>query len=325
MKVLIYTRPPENSSSIGAAHWKDALARNGLSDLDHDLVVCHAAEAAAEHLPTSQVVVSSRADLRALITPAHTATKFIFFAFAGVDHLAPFDWAPSGAWVVNNSGATSRAMGEYAAFALLLLANGHARPSSDYLSVVAAKGFASLAGRSVTVVGAGGVGAGVAAMCKTFRMQVRGVRRSGQPAAAFDTMHSPDELGLAVSQSDFVVLACPVTPQTRGLFGAALISQMKPGAGLVNMARSAILDEEALCDALDRGTLSGAVLDVVSAAAREPGSRVRGTPGVIVTPHMSGDDARCFIANSLDVLASNLRQFLANETPSNAVDFSLGY
>jgi phosphoglycerate dehydrogenase-like enzyme len=325
MRVLIYTRPPEHGSSITRRHWDGALRRAGLDALEHELVLCHAEDDLMHHLPSADMVVSSKADLRKFLSPSCTGLKLIFFAFAGVDHLAPFDWVPDEAFVVNNSGATAQAIGEYTIFALQLLANGIVRGAPVFSRVAPRDGFASLAGRSVTIVGAGGVGSGVAAMCKAFRMNVSGVRRSGRTHPSFDTMYPPSQIHAAVGHSDFVVIACPVTHETRGFFDASVIASMKPGGGLINIARGAIVDEDAVCDAIDSGVLGGAILDVVSASASDPHARVRNTPGILVTPHVSGDDKLHFIDNSLDVCMSNLRQFINGEQPCNAVDFELGY
>jgi glyoxylate/hydroxypyruvate reductase len=326
MKILIYTRPTEYASSITPRHWQAALSRNGMAALQHELIVCHDAEALAQHLSSADVIVSSKADLRKFITPAHSTIKFIFFAFAGVDHLAPFDWVPAGACVVNNSGATRRAIGEYAIFALHLLANRIVAAGTEtFLSAAKQDGFVPLAERSVTIIGVGGVGGGVAEACKAFRMTVLGVCRSGRPAPNIDLMYPSTAIGTAISQSDFVVIACPVTTETRGLFDAALIARMRLGAGLINIARGAIIEEAAICDAIERGALGGAVLDVVTSAVEYGAARIRNTPGILVTPHVSGDDKAHFIDNTLDVFASNLKQHLNGETPSNAIEFELGY
>jgi len=326
MNVLIFTRSPEHGSSITAKHWNDALGRNGLKELKHRLTICHSEADLAGHLAEADIIVSSRADLRHIVVPDNTAARYIFFAFAGVDHLAPFDWVPAGAHVVNNSGATGRAIGEYAITALLLLSNGIAYGRErDFASSAARKGFASLAGRTVTIVGAGGVGGAVAAMCGAFRMEVSGVRRSGREHPDFKAMYSPSDLANAIGESEFVVIACPVTAETRGLFDAAVIARMKPGAFLINIARGSIVDEDAVCDAVERGALGGAVLDVVSTSASVPGARVHNTPGILVTPHVSGDDKHHFIANSLDVCLINLKQFIEGREPGNAIDFDIGY
>jgi len=326
MKILIYTRSPEHGSSITRRHWTSALERNEMQSLDHELVFCHSEESLAAHMASADVIVSSRANLRDLISPTEVRPKLIFFAFAGVDHLAPFDWVPKGTYVVNNSGASGRAIGEYTIFALHLLANGVlGAKGAEFVASATDHGFAPLAGRSVTIIGAGGVGAAVAEMCKAFRMQVHGVRRSGRPERHFDTMSGASQLESAIGRSEFVVVACPVTAETRNLIDASVIARMKPGGFLVNVARGSIVDEDAVCDAVECGALGGAVLDVVRANASDTGARVRNTPGVLVTPHVSGDDEYHYIDNSLDVFLSNLTQVLDGKEPSNAVDFELGY
>lgn len=323
MKIIIYTRPPEHASSITRQHWQSALQRNGLSDLSHEILVCHSDVDMASQLMNADMIVSSRADLRTLVSPTNTRLKMIFFAFTGVDHLAPFDWVPNDTYIVNNSGASAVAMGEYAIFAMQLLANGMVRNTPPNLTKTASqRGFASLSGMTATIIGTGGVGCGIAAMCKAFRMNVRGVRRSGAAEVNFDEMHQSTELETAIHETDFVVIACPVTAETRDLIDAPLIGRMKSGSYLINVARGAILDEEALCEAVSNGAIGGAILDVVRGGDH---ARVHSTPGILVTPHVSGDDPHHYIDRSLDVLMANLRQFLENERPHNAINLELGY
>lgn len=326
MRILIYTRPPDHGSSITRAHWDAALSRNQLSDLPHRLHICHSETDLRDHLPDVQLIVSSKADLRANLSRNCADLRMIFFAFAGVNHLAPFDWVPSGAFVVNNSGASAEPVGDYTIFAMQLLANGLVSGDRDAFATAASQhGFARLAGKRVTIIGAGGLGRGIAARCGTFRMRVCGVRRSGAPAPDFEVMHSPSELEAAVAGADFLVIACPVTAETRDLVDAAVIGRMKAGSFLINVARGGLLDEEALCDAVASRAIGGAVLDVVRPESADPSARVRNTPGILVTPHVSGDDPCAYIDRSLDVLMANLRQLMGGETPANAIDFDLGY
>lgn len=277
-----------------------------------------------EALPGTDIVLSSLADVRHVLPKAETSARMIFVAFAGVNHLAPFDWVPDGAVLVNNSGATAQNMGEYTVFAAGLLANGVVQTPQEALSQrMPEKGFASLSGKCATIIGTGGVGLGAARMCRAFRMTVTGVNRSGAARDGFDRIFPTENMQAAIAQADFVILACPVTEQTTGLVDAPFLAAMKPGSCLVNVARGQIVDEDALCEAVSTGHLGGAVLDVVTSKGH--GSRIRSTPGILVTPHVSGDDALHYIDNTLDVFFDNLSQLLDGCAPSNRVDPVLGY
>lgn len=143
----------------------------------------------------------------------------------------------------------------------------------------------TLAGATLGIVGYGALGRRVADIGRTFGMAVliaerRGADRIREGRASFERV---------VEESDLLCILCPLTPETRGLIGASELSRMRPSALLVNCARGGIVDEEALADALRRGAIAGAGVDVLS---EEP-PRSRNPllddppPNLIVTPHMA--------------------------------------
>jgi glyoxylate/hydroxypyruvate reductase len=183
----------------------------------------------------------------------------------------------------------------------------------------------SITGMTAGIVGVGNMGGAVASACKKLEMRVIGTRRGGAPHPQVDRMLGPGELDTLLAESDVIFLCTPLTPETRGLIGADQFARMKDGAGLVNVARGAVIDHAALCAALAGGRLSGAILDVFDPEPLPPDSPLWDTPNVIITPHCSSDDAQAYVPKTLDLIFENLRRLLTGEALIAAIDPDLGY
>lgn len=155
-------------------------------------------------------------------------------------------------------------------------------------------------GQTVGLLGFGHIGQAVAARAKAFGMRVLAIRgRDGEPAAApatgaADFLGWPADLPLLLRESDFLVIACPLTAQTRGMLGAAELALMKPSACLINIARAEVAEEAALYEALRSRRIAGAALDVWYQYPPDNHSRGHGSalpfhllPNVLATPHFS--------------------------------------
>lgn len=173
-----------------------------------------------------------------------------------------------------------------------------------------------IAGKTLGIVGYGELGRSVARIAEAFGMEVLVSARPGSDAASDDRVPFADVLRLA----DVVTLHCPLTEETRGLFGPEQFAAMKPGAFLINTARGALVDSRALVSALEDGQIRGAAIDVL---AKEP--PVEGDPlldyagdGLVVTPHIAWatDAAR---QNAIIELAANVEAFLAGKERNRIV------
>jgi phosphoglycerate dehydrogenase-like enzyme len=143
-------------------------------------------------------------------------------------------------------------------------------------------------------------------MLKALDMTVLGVR--GNPAAgrdAADEVHGLEALPALLARADFVVLVCPLTPETEGLIGNEALSAMKPTAHLVNCARGRVVDEAALIAALDARKIAGAALDVMVEEPLPESSPLWAMPNVFLTPHTAGE-TRAYEDNVLDLMMENL-------------------
>jgi len=142
--------------------------------------------------------------------------------------------------------------------------------------------------------------------------------------AGFDEVFGPPDRDRLLGQSDVVVIAAPLTPETNRLLDAASIAKMKPGAILINIARGQMVDEAALAEALESGRLGGAALDVFTAEPLPPDSPFWAMPNVVVTPHNSGFRTGHFDA-VIGLFAENLKRFERGVELLNVVDLTVGY
>lgn len=273
-----------------------------------------------------ELLIGSTPTLRALLPLDAPDLKLVFVNAAGVDGLAPFDWLPPGVTLLNNRGTHAVKAAEFITMAALMLsarmpALAAAQQAGQWRPVFTPP----LATRRVTIIGTGDLGSAGARALRALGVRVTGVR--SQPAAHpdFDAVHASGALEAVLPETDILVLACPLTPATAGLLSRARIALLPPGAGVVNIGRGRLLDQDALCDALDAGHLSGAVLDVFDPEPLPEGHRVWRTANLVVTPHISCDDPASYNARSLSILFANLRARAEGRAMPNRVDTARGY
>jgi phosphoglycerate dehydrogenase-like enzyme len=181
----------------------------------------------------------------------------------------------------------------------------------------------ALYGRTLGLVGVGGIGAAVAERARPFGMRMRAFRRQAGAAgpAGVEIVHSITEL---VASADHVVIAAPATPETRGLFDDALFGAMKPGAHLVNVARGAIVDQDALRRALESGRVATASLDAVAPEPLPAGHWMYSHPRVRLSPHLSWNMPGA-AEILVDAFIDNVRRWRRGEALDGLVDRAAGY
>lgn len=174
-------------------------------------------------------------------------------------------------------------------------------------------------GKTLGIVGAGAIGVELAKRAKAFGMYTIGLRRQPTPMPCYDEMLSNANLDELLSRSDYVVVATPLTPETRHMIGKTQFAQMRPNAVIINVARGAVIDQEALIEALQNGAIAGAALDVTDPEPLPADSPLWDMDNVIITPHMSAD-APILVQWATDFFCDNIKRYLAGETLRNQMD-----
>jgi phosphoglycerate dehydrogenase-like enzyme len=252
--------------------------------------------------------------------------RWIHSASAGVDALLFAELVESDVVLTNARGVFDEAMAEYVIGLLLSFAKGlvgvvDRQRRGEWLH----RETEQLAGRHVLVVGVGSIGRAIGRAALAMGMQVRGVGRTSRPGDdVFGVVLGAEELFDALGWADAVVDVLPGSAGTRHIFGAEAFAAMQPSARFVNVGRGSTVDEAALVDALRSGGIAGAALDVFEQEPLPPESPLWDLPGVIVSPHMSGD-VTGWQAAGVELFAENLDLFLAGRPLRNVVDKRLGF
>lgn len=306
--------------------WDAAAARVPDIGSDHTITIGSTPHDFATAIRTAAALITDTTSIRLLFGAEAPHLKLVFLTSAGLDPLAPYDWLPPGAILMNNRGTHAAKAGEFGIMALLMLATRIPAMVTNQRAGVWRKIFASvLAGRTVTIVGLGGLGAAVAEQAARFGMRVTGVRANPAPHPSCAAVIGTGALDAVLPETEFLVLACPLTDATRGLIDRRRLGLLPNGAGLVNIGRGGLIDQDALCDALDQDALSGAVLDVFTPEPIPQGHRLWTTRNLIITPHISADDPATYNAASLDIFLENLRAWQAGRPLPNHFDTVRGY
>lgn len=207
------------------------------------------------------------------------------------------------------------------------IAAGELTPPEDPLLAVPANwGFmwmGEMTGKTVGIVGLGGIGVAVAKRALSFDMNVVAVRRSDAPSP-LDGVEITTSLHDLLARSDHVVLCAPVTESTMNLLDEVALAAIKPGAHVINVGRGELIDEDALVRALDDGRVSLASLDVALGEPLESGHRFYSHPRVRLSPHISWTSPRRH-ARSVAVFTDNLVRSARGEPLEGVVEHGRGY
>lgn len=182
-----------------------------------------------------------------------------------------------------------------------------------------------LAGMTVGIVGAGAIGTEVARRARPFGMRVIATKRNPIEIDAYDRVMPPEQLPELLAESDFVVLATPLTTETRGMIGASELRMMKPSAYLINIARGKLVVERDLIQALEEKWIAGACIDAFAQEPLPADSPLWDVDRLVLTPHSSYRSPH-MLRRATDEFAANLRRFLAGEELENRLrEPKLGY
>jgi phosphoglycerate dehydrogenase-like enzyme len=246
--------------------------------------------------------------------------KFIQAIGAGYDQFPLAELRQRGIRLTNASGVNRNAVSEHAMAHILAFAR-HIHTGRDNQQRHYWRGMISdlaqredeLGGKTILIVGLGGIGSRVARLAKAFEMRVLATKRNLAVAQGqADEVYTPDKLPTLLPQADFVVLTCPLTPETENLVDEQALSLMKNSAYLINMARGRCVDEAALLAALQNGSIAGAGLDHFWDEPLPEDSPFWEMKNVLITPH-TGGETRKYEENLLDILLENLNRLWRGE------------
>ncbi|MGH3328979.1 MAG: D-2-hydroxyacid dehydrogenase [Streptomycetales bacterium] len=258
--------------------------------------------------------------------PAAADLRWVHVASAGVDRLLFPGLVASDAVLTNSRGVFDRPIAEYVLTLLLAFAKDlPATLDLQRAGVWRHRETEHVDGREALIVGTGSIGRATARLLTAAGLRVSGVGRTarrGDPDLG--EVYAAERLHDVLPGADFVVVAAPLTPQTRGMFDAAAFRRMKPGARFVNVGRGPIAVEDDLLAALRSGQLGGAGLDVFAEEPLPPGHPFWAMSQVIVSPHMSGDFVGWLDALT-DLFVRNYRHWWQGRAMLNVVDKTLGY
>jgi phosphoglycerate dehydrogenase-like enzyme len=199
------------------------------------------------------------------------------------------------------------------------------RATKEWRQSVPPGRMAVVAGKTLLVVGLGGIGSEVAKRAHALGMRVTATRASGRSGPDYVSyVGLPEELPKLASEADFVVNTAPLTPQTTGIFDAAFFAKMKPSAYFINVARGRSVVTSALVDALESRRIAGAGLDVTDPEPLPPDHPLWRAPNVIITPHVANDSDLGY-DSQVAVIEENLRRYLAGDRMLSVVDVARGY
>jgi phosphoglycerate dehydrogenase-like enzyme len=282
--------------------------------------------ATAEGLVTGNDLIVDPAFPKATLAVAAPKLRWIHIIGAGIEPLLPLDWLPKSVTLTNNSGVHVQKTGEFATMALLALCYRLPEMIDNQHQAKWRQIFTpTMVGKTLLVVGLGDMGGAAAKSAKQLGMRVLGMRRSPRPHRYADAMLPLAQLHKGLGQADFVLVATPLTPNTRHLIDVRAIAAMKTGAGLINIGRAGVVDYGELAKALESGKLSGAVLDVFDPEPLPASSPLWKVPNLIITPHCSSDDLDLYLPLTLDLAFANVARLREGKRLKNAVDPATGY
>ena len=279
----------------------------------------HQAAELRRHAASAEVVLLAPRHVSALseLWGDFRSLRWIHSLAAGVESL-PFDLLRRSAVVVtNSSGLYGDALGEFAIAAMLWFAKDFRRLERNQ----ATRSWEPytverLEGKTLGIIGYGGIGRAVGRRAEALGMQVLPVRRRGELGDP-----TVDDV---LAESDYVVLSAPLTPSTYRLITRERLTLMRPSAVLINVSRGAIVDEAALVETLQAGRIRGAALDVFETEPLPPESPLWGLDNVLVSPHTADHTADSH-DRAMAFFIENLRRFERGESLENVVDKAEGY
>lgn len=277
--------------------------------------------ALATALAGAQVLVTGNrsylAETAAIIRDNGTSLRWIQFTTSGTDNAFKYG-LPSGVVVTNMAGLRAFSVAEQALALMLglvrkLRASEEARRREAWVRDELIPVADNLAGKHLLIIGLGAIGQDIARKAKAFDMQVTAVTRSSRSVSHVDRIRPREELVEACAEADIILMAALYEEGADRLLSRRAIMAMKPSAYVINIARGALVDEDALIEALETSSIAGAGLDVAAVEPLPVGHRLWSMPNVLLTPHIGGAGSDGTGESIASVVTGNLRRWIAGE------------
>jgi phosphoglycerate dehydrogenase-like enzyme len=307
--------------TIAATSWADPTElRDELATRapNADVRVAWTPPESHELIPDAEVVVTSF--LPSDLLAAAESLEWVQALSAGVDFYDQETLEERGVVLTSAAGVHAEPIAEQVlGYLLAFERNLHTGIRQQSRTVWQRYGGGEIRGKTLGIVGLGSIGSRVAEYGQAFGMTVIGTKRdpSTAPEAA-DEVYGPDDLYEVLPRSDYLVVACPLTEETRQLLGPAELGALPGDAVLVNVARGEIVREDALVHSLQQGRLGGAALDVFEEEPHPAESPLWDLSNVIVTPHMAGSTPHR-AGRIADVFERNYEAYTGGESFDNRV------
>jgi phosphoglycerate dehydrogenase-like enzyme len=255
--------------------------------------------------------------------------RWVHSRSAGLDHVLFPELVESPVPLTNGSGVFSPSLGEFALAAILYFAKDFRRMIRNQIAGRWEQfDITEITGQTVGIVGYGDIGRAVATRVRAMGMRVLAVKRHAPPASNADSLvdqiYSPDQRAEMISRCDYIVVAAPLTPETRGMISQAEFAAMKPSAVVINVGRGPVIDEDAMLKALTEGRIKGAGLDVFTHEPLPDGHPFYRMETVLLSPHCA-DHTADWLDQAMRFFLENFERFRKGEPLRNIVDKKLGY
>ncbi|PWU06657.1 MAG: hydroxyacid dehydrogenase [Terriglobia bacterium] len=282
--------------------------------------------------PDADVIFSwafSRELLRHVVTIS-PRVRWVHARSAGVDNLLSPELVSSPATLTNGSGVFSGSLAEFVIGAILYFGKDFRRLVRSQMAGVwdPFEGVVEISGQTVGIVGYGDIGRAVATRARALGMRVLGMTRRGPLLYHIDPLvdqvFGPDERIRMIEQCDYLVVAAPLTPQTRAMIGEAEFAAMKSTAVVINVGRGPVIHEAAMVRALSERRIKGAALDVFDQEPLPQGHPFYLLDNVLLSPHCT-DHTATWLDDAMDFFLANYERFRSGQPLLNVVDKTQGY
>jgi len=282
-------------------------------------------EEALELAPSAEIGwfdMYDKDEMHAAISAA-TSLKWLNSIYAGVEWMPLEQLKAQGTIVTNGTGINAITIAEYVIMGMLTVAKGYrdvvrAQDRNEWL--MDSPGKVELFDSKALLLGYGAIGKLIEERLKAFNVDVTVVRRTPGPGTL-----TPDQWRAQLGEFDWVILAVPATSETDGMIGAAELAAMKKSAALINIARAAVVDQEALIEALDSKSIASAFLDVTAPEPLPEDHPLWGVENAHISMHLSGRAQDKMFIRSAERFLKNLARYQKGEPLEPMVNLDLGY